>query len=181
MYIGGHSKYHALDDLLEAAKILQDRSESDIRFVLIGDGNEKPRLMEKAKTLKLTNVVFRDAVARTDMLGAVNEADCFVICSRSMPIHRYGISPNKLCDAMLAGRPIIMALPASNDLVAQTGAGFTIPPQNTTALADAVVRMRDLPAAERLQMGQKGQVYALANFDAGNLADKFLANLNRAA
>ncbi len=174
MYIGGHSKYHAIDDLLDAANILQEKGVDDVRFVLIGDGSEKTRLMQRARAMNLKHLEFRDAVPRTDIPKVVDEASCFVICSRSMPIHRYGISPNKLCDAMLAGKPIIMALPAANDLVTQTGAGFSIAPQQPQLLAESILKMRAVPAAERAEMGRRGRQYAIANFDAGNLADKFL-------
>ena len=180
MYIGGHSKYHALDDLLDAAAILQNKG-SDIKIVLIGDGSEKPRLIQRAHDMELKNVEFRDAVPRTEIPNVVGDASCFVITSRSMPIHRYGISPNKLCDAMLAGKPIIMALPAANDLVTQTGAGFSIAPQQPALLAESMLKMRDVPAAERVKMGQRGQQYALQNFDAANLAERFLQSLNKAA
>jgi len=181
LYIGGHSKYHALDDLLDAALILQNGGHSDIRIVLIGDGSEKPRLIERAQSMGLKNVEFRDAVPRTQIPSVVGEASCFVITSRSMPIHRYGISPNKLCDAMLAGKPIIMALPAANDLVTQTGAGFSIAPQQPVLLAESILKMKALSPEERLEMGRKGQQYALQNFDAGNLAERFLQSVQSAA
>lgn len=178
-YIGGHSKYHALDDLLNAALLIQKNRGHHIHITLIGDGSEKPRLMARAISEGIHIVTFHDAVPRTDIHTLVQEADAIVITSRSMPIHRYGISPNKLCDALLAGRPVIMALPAVNDIVSHIGAGIMVPPHDVQALADAMIQMRDMPAPERAAMGARGYDYARTHFDAKRLAQQLKDTLEQ--
>ena len=44
-------------------------------------------------------------------------------------IYRFGVSPNKLFDYMMAGRPVIHAIEAPGDLVAESGCGLSIPPE----------------------------------------------------
>ena len=56
MYLGAHGRANALDVLIRAAKIVQDRGYRKIRFVLVGDGPEKPHLIELARGLSLKNV-----------------------------------------------------------------------------------------------------------------------------
>lgn len=176
MYIGGHSKYHALEDILDAAALVQNQT--NIHFILIGDGSEKIALIERAKALGLKNLEFRDAVPRTEIINVVKEASCFVISSRTMPIHRYGISPNKLSDSMLAGRPTILAIPIAGDMITGPNAGYVIESKDPQALADAILRMERLPASEREAMGARAQAYALDTFDAGALADRVIKALS---
>ncbi len=170
MYLGGHSKYQGIDMLLDAAKILQDKGEKRARMVLIGDGSEKPRLLTKLRDMKLTNVEMRDAVPRSDLPKIVSEAGCFIYHLKPMPILKFGISPNKICDYMLAARPIICAVDAANNPVEAAGAGYCIPPENPEALVDAMEKFLALPMAERKQMATNALDYAIANFDAENLA-----------
>lgn len=95
-------------------------------------------------------------------------------------LYRYGISPNKLFDYMLAGRPILHACNASNDPVAQAGCGFTVIPEDADAFADAVRRLCALPEAERRRLGANGRNFVIAHHDYRVLASRFLEALNPA-
>lgn len=175
MYLGGHSKYQGLDTILEAAALLI--SQSHIRFVLVGDGSEKARLMEKAKSLALTNVEFRDAVPRSDIMRVAAEADAFVLHFQAIPLLRYGISNNKLCDYMLAARPVIFAAEAANNSVEESKSGITVPPESPQAMADAIQKLASLPFTERQEMGARAQAYALEHFDVTRQAEKLTQEL----
>ena len=172
MYLGGHSKYQGLDTLVEAAKLLEENAVENIRLVLVGDGSEKARLQEKVRSLGLKNLTFRDAVPRSDILRTAGEADAFILHFQAIPLLRYGISNNKLCDYMLAGRPVIFAADAANNPVAEAQCGLTIPPESPQAMADAMQKLHNLPAAERAAMAQKARAYALEHFDVRKQAEK---------
>ena len=79
MYTGGHVHTMGLDVVLRAAKCLQDRNVMDVRFVLVGSGQEKPTLMTLARKLDLKNVEFREPVPKEHIYAVMSEADtaCF--------------------------------------------------------------------------------------------------------
>ena len=56
MYLGAHGDYNALGTILDAANTL--RSDPCYLCVLVGDGDDKPRLQESAKERSLANVRF---------------------------------------------------------------------------------------------------------------------------
>lgn len=77
MYLRAHGLANALDVVIRAAKIVQDKGFSDIRFVLVGDGPEKSKLIAMANQLGLINVEFLDPVAKADIIGLLNKASAF--------------------------------------------------------------------------------------------------------
>jgi glycosyltransferase involved in cell wall biosynthesis len=63
-YVGAHGLANHLDQVLETAKLLHN---TNVLFLLIGDGMEKPRLIQKAKYEKIQNVRFINPVPKADV------------------------------------------------------------------------------------------------------------------
>lgn len=170
-YFGGHSKHQGLDTLIETADLLRHIPTLPVRIVMVGEGTEKPRLMEKARKLGLANLEFRPAVPRAQVMQMAAEADCFVAHAYPLPILRYGNGLNKLCDFMLAGRPIINASGAGNDPVGDNHCGVGgVPPMTPQAIVDAIHHIHALSPDARRSMGERAQAYAMRQFDAFMLA-----------
>jgi glycosyltransferase involved in cell wall biosynthesis len=108
----------------------------------------------------------------------MGEADAFIYHVRDLPVLRYGISSNKLCDYLASGRPVIFAANSSNNPVAEAQAGISIPPENPQALAAAIVRLQALPFEERVRMGENGVEYARRNLDVRVLAQRLESALS---
>ena len=172
MYLGAHGQANALDVLLEAAKVVQDRGHYEISFILVGDGPEKPRLIAQARELGLRNVEFRGPVPKAEVPKTMYEADAFISNAEKAEVHRYGISFNKLFDYMTAARPVISSVDASNNPVDEARCGLTIPPRDPQALAEAVVRLYQMPQEEREAMGKRGREYVEKHHDIRKLAER---------
>ena len=159
MYVGGHSKYHRLQVVFDAAKILQDEGWNNVRFVFVGDGAEKPHLVMYSRKLQLNNVEFRGLVPKRDLFRVLGEADALVYSFRSLPLLKYGVSPVKIFDYLASGRPILYALEGRNNPVAEAGAGITIPPEDPKALAKGIIELLTMRPEIRIQMGRRGVEY----------------------
>ncbi len=159
MYLGAHGQANALDVVLEAARLVQDKAKESVRFVFVGDGPEKRHLLEEAARLSLSNVEFKDAVPKADVPRTLAEADVAVIVLNDLPLYRYGISLNKLFDYLAAARPIILAGNPANNPVAEAQCGLVVPPRDPLALAEAVITLLETPAWERAAMGARGRTY----------------------
>ena len=160
-----------MDPLLEAAAILQPQP---IALVLVGQGPEKAALQERATQRGLANVVFLPPVPKAAIPALLAGMDALYLGWAKKPIYRFGISPNKLMDYMLAGKPIVHAVEASNDLVSQSGCGVSCPPEDPPALAQAVLELLRRTPAEREALGQAGKDYVLAHHQYSTLARRFL-------
>ena len=172
IYLGAHGQANALDVLIRAAKIVQDQGHEEIRFLLVGDGPEKPRLIELVQKLGLKNVEFRDPVPKTEVPRALQEADVTVLILQDLPLYKYGISLNKLYDYLAAKKPLILAGNPVNNPVYEAHCGITVPPQNSDALAEAVIKLYQMPPEEREAMGRRGREYVERYHSMPVLADK---------
>jgi glycosyltransferase involved in cell wall biosynthesis len=59
-------------------------------------------------------------------------------------------------------------------MVADSGCGLSVPPENPQAIAHAVEQLMGMPVEEREAMGARGREYVLANHDYRVLARRFL-------
>lgn len=177
MYVGGHARYQGLDVLLDAARVLQDNGEETMRFVFVGDGPERPRLMARAVELGLRNTEFRGLVPKQQLFRVMEEADAFILKFKDLPLLRYGASPIKLFDYFAAGRPVVYACASRNNAVEESMAGLTAPPEDPAAIAKAVQALSAMPAEERSALGRNGLEYVKKHHDTRALAEKLEAVL----
>lgn len=170
-YTGAHGIANALSSLIEAAELLKN---SSFCFVLVGQGPEKEQLQFMVAEKKLHNVVFLPAVPKRAVPGILNRMDVLYIGLQKQSLFRFGVSPNKLMDYMMAAKPVIQAIEAGNDLVAESGCGISVAPEDPAAIAEAIIKLQALSQVERRDMGHKGRDFVFSNHDYRVLAEKFI-------
>lgn len=170
-YAGAHGLANDLDALLDGAEILR---EENLWFVLVGQGPEKEKLRGRCRSRGLDRVVFLPPVSRKAVPDLLARMDVLYLGLRREPLFRFGVSPNKLMDYMMSGKPVVQAIEAGNDLVRDSGCGFTVPPGDARALAGALRAMAALPPGERERMGGRGRDYVMARHHYGILGEAFL-------
>ncbi|NML61949.1 glycosyltransferase family 4 protein [Massilia sp. RP-1-19] len=170
-YAGTHGMANSLGTLLGAAAQLAGERAA---FVLVGGGPDKQRLQAQARDMGLSNVYFFDPVAKQQVPALLQCFDVAYIGWPRQPLYRFGISPNKLIDYMMAARPILHSVDAGNDPVADAGCGLTVAPEDPCAVARGVLNLMSMPAAERTALGQRGKIYALRNLSYPVLGERFL-------
>jgi glycosyltransferase involved in cell wall biosynthesis len=153
--------------VLRAADELSN--ESKISIVLLGDGKDKPKLMEEAANLKLANVHFLPPMPKAQMAEALASSDaCLAILK---PLKLYAtVYPNKIFDYMAAGRPVLLMIDGViRGVVEEANAGIFVEPGKPSALAAAIRKMMGNPA-EGKRMGLAGRKFLEAHFDRSQLA-----------
>lgn len=162
---------NALDHLLDAARLLQG---APIAVVLVGDGHERARLVQRLADEGLANVQWLPPIPKAQVPAFLATIDIAYIGWQRVPIYRFGIAPNKLMDYMMAARPVLHSVEAGNDPVAESGCGLTVAPESPDAIADGLRRLAALPLPERQAMGERGRAFVLANHTYPVLAQRFL-------
>ena len=174
-YAGSHGVANALDSLLDVAKLMQQEK---IVFVLVGGGPDKALLQQRAQKEGMHNVLFVDPVLKEQIPALLQWFDVVYIGLQRQPLFRFGIAPNKLMDYMMSARPVLMAIDAGNDPVAEAGCGLTVQPENPQSVVEGVRRLMALSAEERRAMGQRGRAFVLEKHTYPVLARKFLEVLS---
>lgn len=170
-YTGTFGLANALDSFIEAAKLSSD---IPVAWVLVGKGPLKPHLQELITTSSLENVYILDSVPKKSMPDLLSRFDYLFLGLQNQPLFRFGISPNKLMDYMMSGKPVIQAINAGNDMVKEAGCGISVEPENPEAIADAVRRMFNMHDDDLRVLGARGRDYILKYHSNKVLADNFL-------
>lgn len=170
-YVGAHGIANHLDQVLETGKLLED---TNVLFLLIGDGMEKKRLIETAKNNKNTNVRFINPVPKAEVFKYILASDMGASVLKNVETFKTVYS-NKTFDYMSCKKPILMAIDGvSRDLVEEANAGVFVEPENPKDFALKIKEYLSNPEKGIVQ-GESGYSFAKQNFDRTVLADKYIS------
>jgi glycosyltransferase involved in cell wall biosynthesis len=145
-YIGTHGMAHALSNVLNAAKFIQENE--TICFLLAGAGAERANLMEEAKKRAINNVIFMPRQPKEMMPAIWSLCDIALVHLKDSPVFA-GVIPSKIFEAEAMGLPILLAAPEgeASSIVLKDKAGLHIAAEDPAALADSVNQLAiDKPA-----------------------------------
>jgi glycosyltransferase involved in cell wall biosynthesis len=171
VFAGAHGIANGLDAVLDAAALL--RHEPGIKFLFIGDGREKPRLLARARAEGLDNCLFHPPLPKTRLAAVLPTLDLGLMILADVPAFYRGTSPNKFFDYLASGIPVLVNHPGwLADEIAAHDCGVAVPPGDPAALAAAVVRLRDDREAAR-RLGANARRLAEERFARDRLAGEF--------
>ena len=175
-YFGGHALSNALDNCLDVAQKCKT-IDKDIIFVLVGDGVEKKRLVQRVFDEKIDNVYFLPPVNKKAVPTLVKHFDCSYMTGMPSPLYRFGLCLNKMYDSMMAGIPVICAFDAPDTLVRKYKCGYQCDPSKKAEVITSIQILCSLSEKERKQMGENGKKAILQHFTYRQLARQFLDNI----
>jgi glycosyltransferase involved in cell wall biosynthesis len=181
IFSGAHGIANGLDAVLAAAAELKRRGRTDIKLVMVGDGQLKPSLMKQAEAQGLDNCIFLSPISKKELTSLQRGADAGLMILANVPAFYYGTSPNKFFDYISTGLPVLNNYPGwLADLIQQNHCGVVVPPENPQAFADALEYLKD-HRDERYEMGKKARKLAESEFSREALAGRFVKWLEEAA
>lgn len=159
--------------LFETAKILKQKNRDDIKILLVGEGQQREELVEKAKNENIDNFIRLGLMPKKDLIPLIQNALVSLVPLKGTPILDTS-SPNKFFESLAAGVPVIQTTQGwMKDFLEQNQVGFTCNPYNANELTDLLIQLVDFP--EQLsQMKINAQEIAKKEFDKDFLAQKML-------
>ena len=172
-YVGAHGIANHLIQVLKTAEIIQD---TNVLFLLIGEGEQKEALMEDAKNRELANIRFLDKMPKNEVFEYILASDMGASILKKTEIFKT-IYSNKTFDYFSCKKPVLMVIDGiSRKLVEEANAGIFIEPENPTDFADKIRQCIENQDLLRMQ-GESGYQHAKTHFDREILAKQYLTFL----
>ena len=144
VHAGNMGHKQDLDNILDAARLILPQE--DIRIALVGDGNDRSRLEQRARDMNLTNVSFLDVQPTGEYEALLAAADLLLVNQRAA-LGDMSL-PSKLTSYFAAARPVVAAVDGDGETAREmraANAGPVVVPGNAQALADGINSVRDHP------------------------------------
>jgi glycosyltransferase involved in cell wall biosynthesis len=178
VYTGAHGLVNGLDAVLDAAVELMRRREKGLRFIFIGQGGQRERLMERSRRNGIEGMVsWVGSMPKEELAQVLPRMDAGLMILKNLPALYYATSPNKFFDYIACGLPVLNNYPGwLADMIRENHCGLVAPPDNPSAFADAVVWMRD-HREELDAMGARSRQLAESQFSRDRLGGMFVKTL----
>ncbi|MFJ6284407.1 glycosyltransferase family 4 protein [Pseudarthrobacter oxydans] len=136
LHTGNMGKKQGLGNVVEAARLAEVNG-SRVRFVLMGDGNQRTALESDAQDLQRLD--FIDSLPQEDFQAALQAADVLLV--NELPGVRDMSVPSKLTSYFTSGRPVVAATDAgsvTSEEVAASGAGIRVDADDPASLVSTI-------------------------------------------
>lgn len=139
-YVGTHGMAHGLQNVLNAAALLQ--AEPKFRFLLAGAGAEREQLFEEAKNRRLNNIVFLPPQPKEKMPTVWSLCDAALVHLRNAEVFSTVI-PSKIFEAMGMGLPLLLVSPEgeASRIIKSEETGIWVQAEDPKALAACALRL----------------------------------------
>jgi glycosyltransferase involved in cell wall biosynthesis len=175
-YVGTMGNAHGLQTVIEAAERLQSVA-PQVLFLLVGEGAEKQQLVSMARSRGLTNLRFVDQQPREKIPAYICASDACLVLLKKSEIFKTVI-PSKMLEFMACARPVILGVQGqAQQILENAQAGICIEPENSSALAQAVLRLADNEQL-RETLGRNGRRHVLQNFSRRQSATAYIEVLS---
>ncbi|MCH8150442.1 MAG: glycosyltransferase family 4 protein [Planctomycetes bacterium] len=181
VFTGAHGLANGLDAVLDAALEFKRRDVRGVRFVFIGQGRERERLIERSRNEGTDSIIsWVRSIPKEELATVLPRMDAGMMILKNVPAFYYGTSPNKFFDYIAGGLPVLNNYPGwLAGMIDKRRCGVVVRPDDPRAFADAVLWMRDHPV-ERKEMGRRGRELAESDFSRDRLACEFTRTLEAA-
>ena len=171
-YIGTMGMAHGLETLVEAAARLQS-AKPEILFLLVGEGADKERIKELARSRGLTNLRFVDQQPREKIPSYIRASDACLVLLKKTELFKTVI-PTKMLEFMSCARPVILGVDGqARKILDAARAGIFVEPENAGDLMQAITRLAG-DAGLRESLGRNGRRHILEHFSRRQTAKTYI-------
>jgi glycosyltransferase involved in cell wall biosynthesis len=159
--------------LLEAAKILQKKGRTDLKILMVGEGQQREHIEKEISEHQLETLLLWGLMPKEKLVGLIQNAMVSLVPLRGTPVLDTS-SPNKFFESLAAGVPVIQNTSGwMKDFLIEHDLGFTLDPNDPVQLANKLIEL-DAKQDQLSEMGKRAMILAAKEFDKDFLASKML-------
>ncbi|ODA41174.1 glycosyltransferase family 4 protein [Desulfosporosinus sp. BG] len=173
IYAGTMGYAQGLESVIRTAELLKDKQ--GFRFLFVGDGTEKPMLEALTKEKELSNVSFVDFQPVQEMPRYFSLSSASIVPLKKNKLFE-GARPSKMFPALGSAVPVIYSGEGeAAELVLSSGGGVVVEPENSEALAQAIIELKE--NHNRREMGRQGRQFVKDNYTWSQIIQRWLKDL----
>jgi len=175
-FVGSFAPWQGLEVLIEAARQVKGRGYSEIKYLLVGDGERKPILERKVREYKLEQETqFTGRVAYGRVVNYINAFDVCYLCKEGLA---FGFSPLKLYEYLACGRPVIAGqIDGVREVIEEGQCGYLFEVGDAEELAKRIIQ--SYQEREKLrEMGLRGRKLVESKYTWKATAERIAEVLN---
>jgi glycosyltransferase involved in cell wall biosynthesis len=177
LHFGAMGRVNGLEFVIEAANRL--RSNTEVQFVLVGEGREKASLIKKLEQLGLKNVDILDSVPKEKLVKLVAACDISMIVVANFSILEHN-SANKFFDSLSASKPVLLNYSGwQRKILEDNEAGFGCNLYDIDEFVEKVLYLHSHREDLR-KMGENARRIAIEKFNRDKLAKEALQIISSA-
>lgn len=175
VFAGNVGKAQAIESLVEAALLLQDRTE--VKIIVVGSGSMLDWLRERKETLRLNNLVLTGRYPMSVMPELFHRAKGLLVSLKDEEIFSCTI-PSKVQAYLASGRPVVAALNGEGArVIREANAGLICAAEDSEGLAGCILSLYEMTEEQRRLMGESGRAYFHKHFEMNQQAKRLIAIL----
>ena len=172
VFTGTFTPVQRLETVITAVQDARSRGADMLHLLLVGDGMSRAALEAKVKELHAEDAVtFYGSVPATDIPKFTALADALIVCLSDSPDLVLTV-PAKVASYMAAGKPVLASMDGAGNAAVAAAGGLSSPACDAAALADNLLALTRMDAAQRAAMGQSAKEYYLAHYRRSELLRK---------
>lgn len=180
-YIGTHGLSQDIPFIIDCIHEFNQKpgpSGTNVHFLFVGEGAEKEKIKQKAKTLGIFNITFVNQIKKEEMPDYLSVLDVSLVPLRKSELY-LSVIPSKIFELCAMNIPILLGVDGeARALVEKFGCGIFYEPGNK---AFFLKQLNRLVSADDEQLGtyKKGCEALALEYDRSKLALELLENLKK--
>lgn len=171
-YTGSMGDANALEYIIIAARFLQNERESNIHFLMVGDGYLKEKLIKQANGC--LNITFAPAIKKEQVQHLLSLSDILIASVKNENLYKYGISLNKFVDYMYAKKPIVCMFSGYPTMINEAKCGEFTPAEDVESFVVAIKKYQKMSREELNAIGENGHSFLVEQRLFSTLGNKFM-------
>lgn len=175
VYTGRLDEDKDIETVIRAAQFLNNKGLRDIRFIIVGTGENLDSIRQDIWKKGLNDMFFIEDLTRPDEISKFTFiADALLAIT--LPEEDSSLKFNtEVIDYMAAGRPIISLMgSAEKRLISRAGCGFAAETGNPEELAEVILKLYRMETEKLEEYGRNARKYQMEHFNRDECIDRLL-------
>lgn len=148
VYTGSIRKANRIEILPEVAKLLKEKGQCKIKFLLWGAGDHVESVRDVIEEYGLENIVLKGFVEKKYVPSILEKGDLNIYVLTDSPLYKFGLSLNKMFEYFASGKPVLASTNSGYSIIDRYQCGVCLEEFDPENMAEEIIRFVNMPKEE---------------------------------